>query len=161
MGPRRVPPPVPGDAGGRRAGEAPGRGRRPALAAGLPHRTLPRSSGARAGTPTRASTPESAEAERVPEGETGGQEAGARGPAWDRRPPGASPCAFPDADLLPGPTPGASRTPSPARACVTCTQVACVCRAPQVSPGSSVRGSCDEVRAIVLPLLLAQKYVLL
>lgn len=93
------PPPLPGGSGGRLAGEAPEEGGGPGWSAGLFHRAFSslgsRARGAaRARTPTYKCTPKSAEAEWVAEGETGWQEAGARGTARDLRLLGPSPCAF-------------------------------------------------------------------
>lgn len=92
--PSAPPPPLPGGSGGRRAGEAPEEGGGSSWSTGLSHCAFSslgsRGRGAaRATTPTSECTPKSAEAEWVPEGETGWQEAGAT--ARDLRLLGPSP----------------------------------------------------------------------
>lgn len=84
--PSAPPPPLPGGSGGRRAGEAPEEGGGSSWSTGLSHCAFSSLGSrarvaARATTPTSECTPKSAEAEWVPEGETGWQEAGATAPA--------------------------------------------------------------------------------
>lgn len=94
----------PGGSGRRRRERPPEEGGGRGWRAGLSHRSSLRSGAqgaARARTPTTESTPKSAEAEWVPECETGWREAGGRGTARDLRLLGTSPCAFHETDLFP------------------------------------------------------------
>lgn len=101
------PPALSGGSGGRGVGEAPEEGGGHGWRAGLSHRAFSSPLGSRARgaagarTPTSKSTPKSAEAKWVPEGETGWREAGARGTARDLRLLGPSPVPF----TKPRPTP--------------------------------------------------------